>query len=121
MQAEELDARMLGALIAGVRRAFPFVPAEEVEALTERHADQLFRIVHTAPFTVGLQVSARRAAGGAVRGAGVPLVRGRSVRGHQGASGPAMGLESRCARAEACTCYASDSPVARALARRWWV
>ena len=26
-QAEEMDARMLGALITGVRRAFPYVPA----------------------------------------------------------------------------------------------
>ena len=34
----EMDARMLSALITGVRRAFPFVSAEEVEPLIEAHA-----------------------------------------------------------------------------------
>jgi ribosome biogenesis protein MAK21 len=34
----EMDARMLSALITGVRRAFPFVAAEEVEPLIEAHA-----------------------------------------------------------------------------------
>jgi len=34
----EMDARMLSALITGVRRAFPFVAAEEVEPLIESHA-----------------------------------------------------------------------------------
>ena len=48
---------MLGALITGVRRAFPYVPSEEVEALVERSGQQLFKIVHAAPFTVGVQVS----------------------------------------------------------------
>jgi hypothetical protein len=43
--AEELDARMLGALITGVRRGFPYVPAEEVEPLIEKHSDSLFRWV----------------------------------------------------------------------------
>lgn len=54
-----MDARMLGALIAGVRRAFPYVPSEEVEALVERSGQQLFKIVHAAPFTVGVQVRTR--------------------------------------------------------------
>lgn len=54
-QAEEMDARMLGALITGVRRAFPFVASDEVEGLVQRHGDHLFRLVHTAPFTVAVQ------------------------------------------------------------------
>ena len=37
-QRGEMDARMLSALITGVRRAFPFVAAEEVEPLIEAHA-----------------------------------------------------------------------------------
>jgi hypothetical protein len=40
---EELDARMLGALITGVRRAFPYVPSEDVEPLIEKHSSALFR------------------------------------------------------------------------------
>jgi ribosome biogenesis protein MAK21 len=55
--AGELDARMLSALITGVRRAFPYVDAEKVEPLIETHSEALFRLVHTAPFTVALQVS----------------------------------------------------------------
>ena len=51
----ELDARMLSALITGVRRAFPYVEQSEVEPLVEAHGEALFRLVHTAPFTVGLQ------------------------------------------------------------------
>jgi ribosome biogenesis protein MAK21 len=59
-QAGELDARMLSALITGVRRAFPFVEAEKVEPLVESHGEALFKLVHTAPFTVALQVGAIR-------------------------------------------------------------
>jgi ribosome biogenesis protein MAK21 len=51
----ELDARMLSALITGVRRAFPYVEASEVEPLVEAHGEALFKLVHTAPFTVALQ------------------------------------------------------------------
>ena len=55
VQAEELDARILGAIIAGVRRAFPFVAAGDVEPLVQRHSDALFRMVHTASFGVAVQ------------------------------------------------------------------
>ena len=55
VQAEELDARILGAIIAGVRRAFPFVAADDVEPLVQRHSDALFRMVHTASFGVAVQ------------------------------------------------------------------
>lgn len=34
----ELDARMLSALITGVRRAFPFLSSEEIEPLIETHS-----------------------------------------------------------------------------------
>ena len=44
VQAEELDARILGAIIAGVRRAFPFVAGDDVEPLVQRHSDALFRM-----------------------------------------------------------------------------
>ncbi|KAG2496991.1 hypothetical protein HYH03_004996 [Edaphochlamys debaryana] len=52
---EEVDARLLSGLITGVRRAFPFVEPGDVEPLIERSASQLFRMVHTAPFTVAVQ------------------------------------------------------------------
>ena len=55
VQAEELDARILGAIIAGVRRAFPFVAGDDVEPLVQRHSDALFRMVHTASFGVAVQ------------------------------------------------------------------
>ncbi|KAI3423892.1 hypothetical protein D9Q98_009726 [Chlorella vulgaris] len=51
----EMDGRMLSALITGVRRAFPYVPAEEVEPLIEAHADALFRLVHARSFGVATQ------------------------------------------------------------------
>ncbi|KXZ46949.1 hypothetical protein GPECTOR_39g443 [Gonium pectorale] len=53
--AEEIDARLLSGLITGVRRAFPYVQPADVEPLVDRSASQLFRMVHTAPFTVAVQ------------------------------------------------------------------
>eukprot|EP00798_Chlamydomonas_sp_ICE-L_P018712 gene18712-25235_t len=53
--AEEMDARMLSALITGVRRAFPYVNSEEVEPMIDRHGEHLFRMVHKAPFSVSVQ------------------------------------------------------------------
>lgn len=53
---------MLGALITGVRRAFPYVAPEEIEPLVESSGEQLFKIVHKAPFTVGVQVSEKEGA-----------------------------------------------------------
>ena len=50
-----MDARMLSALVAGVRRAFPFVAADAVEPLIDAHADALFRVCHTASFGVAVQ------------------------------------------------------------------
>ena len=53
--AEVMDARMLGALITGVRRAHPYVEPKELEGVIEQHAVQLFRTAHIAPFTVAVQ------------------------------------------------------------------
>ncbi len=55
LQAEEVDARILSAIIAGVRRAFPFVATDDVQPLIERHSDALFKMIHTAPFGVAVQ------------------------------------------------------------------
>jgi ribosome biogenesis protein MAK21 len=54
-QAAEVDARMLGALLAGVRRAYPYVTSGQADPLAQRHADALFRIAHSAPFGVAVQ------------------------------------------------------------------
>ncbi|EFN54473.1 hypothetical protein CHLNCDRAFT_52919 [Chlorella variabilis] len=54
-QSGEMDGRMLAALITGVRRAFPYVPADEVEPLIEAHADALFRLVHARSLGVATQ------------------------------------------------------------------
>jgi ribosome biogenesis protein MAK21 len=53
--AEEVDARMLGALLTGVRRAFPYVAAGDMDDVFARHAAQLFQTVYRAPFHVGTQ------------------------------------------------------------------
>ena len=58
LQAAEVDARMLGALLTGVRRAFPFVESSKAEDVATQHADALFRILHTAPFGVAVQALA---------------------------------------------------------------
>lgn len=55
MQTKEVDARLLGALLVGVRRAFPYVYSAVSETLMEKHSASLFRISHTAPLGVGLQ------------------------------------------------------------------
>lgn len=42
--AHEVDARLLSALLTGINRAFPFVSPDEVEPLTEKHSEDLFRM-----------------------------------------------------------------------------
>ena len=49
---------MLGALLTGVRRAFPYVQSDKAEGVATAHADALFRILHTAPFGVAVQALA---------------------------------------------------------------
>ena len=55
LQAQEVDARILSAIIAGVRRAFPFVATDDVQPLIEKHSHALFKMIHTAPFAVAVQ------------------------------------------------------------------
>lgn len=55
VSAEVADARMLSALIAGVRRAYPYVDSAELEDVFAKHANHLFRTVHVAPLTVSVQ------------------------------------------------------------------
>ena len=50
-----MDSRMLSALITGIRRAFPFVTADEIEPLIDAHADSLFKLIHTGSFGVATQ------------------------------------------------------------------
>lgn len=58
-QAAEVDARMLGALLAGMRRALPYLGASDAgDAAVGRHADALFRMLHVAPFGVRVQALA---------------------------------------------------------------
>ncbi|EIE24712.1 hypothetical protein COCSUDRAFT_14147 [Coccomyxa subellipsoidea C-169] len=56
--SELVDARMLGALLAGVRRAFPYVHGDASEGVASHHADALFRVLHTAPLGVAVQALA---------------------------------------------------------------
>lgn len=49
---------MLGALLAGVRRAFPYVDGDAAEGVAAHHADSLFRVLHTAPLGVAVQALA---------------------------------------------------------------
>ena len=50
---------MLGALLAGVRRALPYVgDGDAGDAAVGRHADALFRMLHAAPFGVRVQALA---------------------------------------------------------------
>ena len=51
-----MDAKLLGALLAGVRRAFPFVDPVDSEELMQLHSTALFRVMHSA--TVGVAVQA---------------------------------------------------------------
>jgi len=50
-----VDAKLLGGLLAGIRRAFPFVDPSETEALMDQHSAALFRVTHTATFGVAVQ------------------------------------------------------------------
>lgn len=49
------DGKLLAALLAGVRRAFPFVSPEEAGSVVDKHAPDLFRLMHTAGFGVAVQ------------------------------------------------------------------
>ncbi|XP_065833457.1 CCAAT/enhancer-binding protein zeta-like [Oscarella lobularis] len=49
-----LDAKMLGALLSGVNRAFPFIKTEDDNVFRE-HLDTLFKVVHTGTFQTSVQ------------------------------------------------------------------
>jgi hypothetical protein len=61
-----------------VRRAFPYVEASQVEPLVAGHGEALYKLAHTAPFTVGLQVCGwwQRLGGGTVQDGGLWHERG---------------------------------------------
>jgi len=50
-----MDARMLGAILTGVNRAFPYVHKDEVDPLLERHTPSLFKMIHGDSFNVSVQ------------------------------------------------------------------
>ena len=49
------DSKILGALLTGANRAFPFVSDQEIDALIERHSPKLFQLVHGANFGTCVQ------------------------------------------------------------------
>ena len=53
-----VDARMLGALLTGVRRAVPFLAPGAAAGLAGRHADALFRVAGAAPLPTAVQALA---------------------------------------------------------------
>ena len=55
LQAASVDAKLLAALLAGVRRAFPFVDPTDTAQLMEVHSTSLFTVTHTATFGVAVQ------------------------------------------------------------------
>jgi ribosome biogenesis protein MAK21 len=57
-QQHEVDARLLSALLTGINRAFPYVEEEHAEGLIERHARDLFRMVHSSSLNTGVQALA---------------------------------------------------------------
>ena len=50
-----MDARMLGAILTGVNRAFPYVHKDEVDSLLNRHMPSLFKMIHGDSFNVSVQ------------------------------------------------------------------
>eukprot|EP00118_Oscarella_pearsei_P007800 m.39090 g.39090 ORF g.39090 m.39090 type:complete len:956 (+) comp32671_c0_seq4:18-2885(+) len=49
-----MDAKMLGALLCGVNRAFPFAKIED-DSVFQDHVDMLFKLVHTGTFHTSVQ------------------------------------------------------------------
>ena len=45
----------MAALLAGVRRAFPYINTDQASSVMEAHAPSLFRLMHTAGFGVAVQ------------------------------------------------------------------
>jgi ribosome biogenesis protein MAK21 len=51
-----VETRMLGALLCGVNRAFPFAKIEN-DIVFQEHLDSLFQIVHVCTFNTSIQVT----------------------------------------------------------------
>eukprot|EP00897_Mesotaenium_endlicherianum_P007143 jgi/Mesen1/6457/ME000033S05757 len=51
----EVDSRVLAALLTGVNRAFPYLEADDAEAVVQKHSPALFRMVHAGSMNVGVQ------------------------------------------------------------------
>lgn len=55
----DIDSRLMGALLVGVNRAFPFARVNKKEpVIPEEHIDTMFKVVHFAPFKISLQALA---------------------------------------------------------------
>lgn len=87
-EAAEVDARLLGALLAGVNRALPFVPRSEVPDLLDARADPLYRVAHAASLGVAVQALTllHRALGWA-EGSSDPAREAAGSGGHRGQVG----------------------------------
>ena len=50
-----VDSKILGALLTGANRAFPYVSDTEIDSLIEKHSPKLFRLVHGSNFGTCVQ------------------------------------------------------------------
>ena len=50
-----IDSKILGALLTGANRAFPYVSATEIDALIDTHSPKLFQLVHGPNFGTCVQ------------------------------------------------------------------
>ncbi|XP_049640251.1 CCAAT/enhancer-binding protein zeta [Suncus etruscus] len=53
VKQKDLDSKMLGALLTGVNRAYPYAPADDDKV--REQVDTLFRVVHAVNFSTGVQ------------------------------------------------------------------
>ena len=56
--ALSVDSRLLGALLTGIRRAFPYVEASRSDALIEGHLPRLFKLAHVSSLKAAVQIAA---------------------------------------------------------------
>ena len=50
-----INSKLLGALLAGVNRAFPYLQDEQAEKMVEENSSVLYRIAHTSTFSGSTQ------------------------------------------------------------------
>ena len=53
-----VDSRLLGALLTGIRRAFPYVDADRSDELIESHLPRLFKLAHVSSLKASVQIAA---------------------------------------------------------------